>query len=189
MRLSASMMSLMFCGSVMAQHVQDDRTEQGVRMVCMSGRTFDINLRSHNVSLTGYVNVPEADVYYTIDIHCYLKIPEKSQLVFHLFNGEEIILDAVAKSNGCTLFLTNFSKLLLPIPFMDHTMKYDISREQLDSIFASGIRKMTISAGENTRGHTWKKDKLGAYLKRSFDKFVSYMEQSWHPQNAKTGHS
>lgn len=190
MRLSAAMMSLLFCGSVMAQHVQDDRTEQGVRRVSMSGRDIDINLRSHVVSFTGYLNVPEADVYYSIDVYTHWEISEESRLVFLLFNGEEITLDPVFKDEGDVVWpLRGIGKSFFLIPIPAYLMKYEITKEQLDSIFASGIRKMTISAGENTRGHTWKKDKLGAYMKRSFDKFVSYMEQSWHSLDAKAGHS
>lgn len=159
----------------LAQRVLYDRTKDGVRTVAMTGKTFDIHMRSHKMSLTGVVYNDET--VYTIDVYTYVEISENSQLIFTLFDGEEIALNAVNKSDGYMIMIPPLESMLPVIPFPNNTGRYEISNEQLNRIFASGIQGMKISSGSDSRHRTWKKDKLGIFLKNSFDKLQLRLEK------------
>lgn len=151
-----------------AQRVLSDRIKDEVRAIELSGKTFDIHMRSHKVSLTGCVQ--NGHTYYMIKVYTYVDIPENSQLIFTSFNHEEVVLSAVNKSNGYVVMIPSFGSMMPVIPFSNYTASYLITIEQLNKIFASGINAMKISAGINSRERTWKKDKLGIFLKKSYDK-------------------
>lgn len=160
--------------AAMAQRVMSDRNRNGVRVVEMSGKTFDINMRSHKVSLIGIVE--DGEKRYEIDVMTYVDIPDNSKMQLKLFDGDTITLEFAKMKEGYTMVVSPGG--MIPVmPFANITAVYPVTPEQLAKISAAGIRRMEIEASYNSRGRSWKKDKLGVFLGKSLDKLEERLKK------------
>lgn len=158
---------ILFFVTAKGQRMWYDRTKDGVRIVETYGKTFDINMRSHKVSLSAYVH--ERDTSYTLNVLTYSDIPDTSKLVFTLFDGETISLNSIDKKDGYTVMIC-YNGILPYMPFANTMAVYSVTPEQLAKLSSYGIQRMDIDAESYSRGRKWKKDKLGVFLKKAFDK-------------------
>lgn len=162
------LMMLFICGTALGQRVKKDTSKNGQRIVNMSGYTFDIKMRSHKVSLTYYEFDNQAS--YSIDVYTYVNTSDNSEMSLKLFNGEELILESLKSKKGAVYMLSNFGPLPLVYGMANYTCSFEVTEEQLTKIFTYGIQEMCICSNNKSRSRTWKKDKVGQFLKKSYDK-------------------
>lgn len=109
----------------------------------------------------------KGDTIYTVEVNAYLNNKDSRKLTFTLFDDEEIPLHMAQKEDSRNnYFGPNLMGLLFDVTII---RQFIITKEQLDKIFTKGILGIELSDGTDTHWHSWKKDKLGSFLKKSYD--------------------
>ena len=93
-----------------------------------------------------------------------------------LFAAHTITLASTKTKEGYTM-LVSPGGMTPVMPFANITAVYPVTPEQLAKISAAGIRRMEIEASYNSRGRSWKKDKLGVFLGKSLDKLEERLKK------------
>lgn len=132
----------------------------------ISGHPFNLSGQHCEVSLSAFAS-NNCDTIYTIDVNAYLNNTDSCKLTFTLFDDEEIALYMDLKAEGYNNY---FGPTLMGLLF-DPTIirRFIITKEQLDKLFDEGILGIELSDGIDIHWHSWKKDKLGTFLKKSYD--------------------
>ncbi len=167
-RLLLLFLALAFFGTAMAQRIRSDRTKEGIRSIQASEHNFFLSKQQCYVSLSSFVNGCQHDTIYTIDVNAYLNNTDSCKLTFTLFDEEEISLIMASKSDDYNMI---HAQPLMDLLFGATIIRrFIITKEQMDKIFSKGVLGIELTDGIENHWHSWKKDKLGVFLKRSYDK-------------------
>lgn len=161
-RLLLLFLALAFFGTTTAQRISYDGMKGPVRVILASGKSIILTQQQCIMTLAGFANTCNHDTAYAVYVNAYLNNTDSCKLTFTTFDDEEISLYMSQKAVSKGLYDFLWGPTII--------RQFFIKKEQLERLFTGGVLGIELTDGLETQWHSWKKDKLGAFLKKSYDK-------------------
>lgn len=148
-----------------AQKIRIDRLDDGRRHIICSTKEEELNGAKYEFSIATSEKDDMVDWFLLVSSFYY--IPEKVTLLFKLGNDEVITLYLNYRRIGKIDMLTYSS---YPRQADYYTTMFELDIDMLKKIEKHGIIKVRISSSGSYNEKSWKKDKLGKFLVKSWRK-------------------
>ena len=158
-----------------AQKIETDRIEDdGRRQLMSSEHKEKLDGSEYQFIVKAYEKYGQIDWFLLIASFRY--IPDNAVLLIKLGNGDTISklvnnrIESEISLPTYTYIVGNIGVQSGPNKGMYYTALFDFSEEQFQMIEEYGIEKIRISSRSSYNEKTWKKDKLGKFIKKCREK-------------------
>lgn len=169
-----------FCN---AQKIITDRVEDdGRRQIMCSGKDEKLDGAEYNFCIKAFEKY--GSINWCLIVSSFNYIPENVTLLLKLGNNEVITL-YVNNRTESKIDMPTYSYVIGRVAYTSptrqadyYTALFDLSIEELNKIEDYGIIKVRISSRKSYNEKSWKKDKLGKFLAKSWRKIEDKYEKT-----------
>ena len=166
-----------FAISINAQKIEVDRMEDdGRRQLMCSGKKEKLDGLEYNFMLKAFEKYNHID--WCLLVSSFVYIPENVSLLLKLGNDKVLYLN-VNNRTVDDITMPSYSYLIGNIAYSTsqrtadyYKALFELTEEQLKEIEEYGILKVRISSRNSYNEKTWRKDKLGKFLAKSWHKMA-----------------